>query len=219
MVLLLGWSAMHGNRHLTWGRGMGMAQLRVDGFCSLRAHRFAGNLVTVPITWPGGKLQINASVLGGGGGGHVRAEVMDEDLKPIEGMTLGDADMLAGDGIRLDQIHRTSTLLARLTGVTPHPNKPVLGRCAFQETRGSESESALPDRLQKLMRGQTIGRSVDILFGDQDIRRPRKEPLLDKRKSSAHNGMHVPSLVVSHWTNTNIGYLGHSVLLLVAKGG
>lgn len=98
-----GGPAMHGNRHLTWSRGLGMAQLRVDGFCSLRANRFAGNIVTVPITWPGGKLQINASVLGGGGGGHVRAEVLDEDLQPIEGMTLADADMLAGDGIRLDQ--------------------------------------------------------------------------------------------------------------------
>jgi 2-isopropylmalate synthase len=74
-------------------------------------------------------------------------------------------------GIQLEQIHRTSTLLARLTGVTPHPNKPVLGKCAFQETRGSEARNALPRRLQKLMRGQTIGRTVDILFGDQEMSR------------------------------------------------
>jgi hypothetical protein len=48
-------------------------------------------------------LQINASVLGGGGGGHVRTEVLDENLAHIEGMTRVDSDMLAGDGILLDQ--------------------------------------------------------------------------------------------------------------------
>ena len=98
-----GGPAMHGNRHLTWGRGLGMAQLRIDGFCSLRANRFPGMLFTRPMVWPGGKLQVNASVLGGGGGGHVRTEVLDENLAPIEGMTRADSDMLAGDGIRLDQ--------------------------------------------------------------------------------------------------------------------
>lgn len=103
MVLLLGGPAIHGNRHLPWGRGLGMAQLRVDGFCSLRANWFSGMLFTRPMVWPGGELQVNASVLGGGGGGHVLTEVLDENLAPIEVMTRVDSDMLAGDGVRLDQ--------------------------------------------------------------------------------------------------------------------
>ncbi|OQB42552.1 MAG: hypothetical protein BWY06_00587 [Candidatus Latescibacteria bacterium ADurb.Bin168] len=43
-----GGQAMHGNRHLSWGRSLGLAQLRADGFCSLRAERFRGTLVTKP---------------------------------------------------------------------------------------------------------------------------------------------------------------------------
>ena len=95
-----GGPAMHGNRHLTFGRGMGLAQLRADGFCSLRAERFAGKLFTKPFIWPGGDLLINSSVLGGSGAGGVRAEVLTEDLEPIEGLTEHDADGLHVDGVR-----------------------------------------------------------------------------------------------------------------------
>lgn len=98
-----GGPAMHGNRHLTWGRSLGLAQLRVDGFCSLRANRYPATLFTKPLTWPGGKLQVNVSVLGGGGGGSIATEVLDEDFHPIQGMGHADADLLCGDGIRLDQ--------------------------------------------------------------------------------------------------------------------
>jgi hypothetical protein len=110
-----GGPAMHGNRHVTWTRSLGLAQLRVDGFCSLRANRFPATLFTKPMVWPGGKLQVNASVLGGGGGGHICAEVLGEGLEPVDGMTRADADRLAGDGIRLDQTwqgdaHRISAM-------------------------------------------------------------------------------------------------------------
>ncbi len=102
-----GGPAMHGNRHLTFGRGIGLAQLRADGFCSLRANRFPGTLVTKPFVWPGGKLLINASALGGGGGWRdssgLRTEVLTEDLKPVEGLTREEADMISGDSIHLEQ--------------------------------------------------------------------------------------------------------------------
>ena len=97
-----GGPAMHGNRHLTFGRGIGLAQLRVDGFCSLRAKRFPGTVVTKPLVWPGGRLLINASVLGGGGNGGIRVEVLSEDLMPVGGLTLADADLVSGDGCRLE---------------------------------------------------------------------------------------------------------------------
>jgi hypothetical protein len=95
-----GGQAMHGNRHLTWGRGIGLAQLRADGFCSLRAERFPGTLVTKPFTWPGGSLIVNAACLGGTGNGTLRTEVLTEDLKPIPGLTRDDADSLGNDGTR-----------------------------------------------------------------------------------------------------------------------
>ena len=98
---------MHGNRHLTFGRAMGLAQLRADGFCSLRAHRFPGTLVTKPFTWPGGRLIINASVLGGGGGwmggGGLWTEVLGGDLRPIKGLKREDSDAVTGDGTKLVQ--------------------------------------------------------------------------------------------------------------------
>ena len=96
-------AAMHGNRHLTFGRGIGVAQLRADGFCSLRANRLPGSVVTKPFRWPGGTLQVNASVLGGGGAGSLRTEVLTEDLQPVPGLTRDEADPLRGDGIRLQQ--------------------------------------------------------------------------------------------------------------------
>jgi len=102
-----GGPAMHGNRHLTFGRAMGLAQLRADGFCSLRAHRFPGTLFTRPLTWPGGRLLVNAAVLGGGGGwigtGGLRTEVLDEGLDPIEGLGLNEAEIVTGDGTGMVQ--------------------------------------------------------------------------------------------------------------------
>ncbi len=103
-----GGPAMHGNRHLSFGRGIGLAQLRADGFCSLRANRFPGTLVTKPFVWPGGTLQVNASALGGGGNGSLRTEVLTEDLQPVSGLTWSEADGMEGDGTRITQTWKTN---------------------------------------------------------------------------------------------------------------
>jgi 2-isopropylmalate synthase len=74
--------------------------------------------------------------------------------------------------IRMDQLWRTSALVSRLTGIPPHPNKAVIGKCALPESRsgaGSEEGRSLPGHLRKLMRGVTIGRSEDTLFGDREM--------------------------------------------------
>jgi len=76
--------------------------------------------------------------------------------------------------IRMDQLWRTSTLLARLTGISPHPNKAVLGKCALPESGpadGGEEEKSLPGHLRHLLRGATIGKSEDSLFGDREMSR------------------------------------------------
>ena len=76
--------------------------------------------------------------------------------------------------IRLDQLWRTSTLLSRLTGVSPHPNKAVLGKCALPESiPGEEGEEgkSLQGHLRHLLQGTTIGRTEDSLFGDQEMSR------------------------------------------------
>ena len=112
-----GGAAMHGNRHLTFGRAIGLAQLRVDGFCSLRADRFAGTLVTKPFVWPGGKLLVNASVLGGSGGGELRTEVLTQNLNPVEGLTREDADPIRSDTVRHEQTwQKDTTTIERMKG-------------------------------------------------------------------------------------------------------
>ena len=97
-----GGAAMHGNRHLTFGRGMGLAQLRADGFCSVRAERFPGMLITKAIEWPGGSLILNAVTLGGAGNGSIRVEVLTEDLAPVPGLTGSDSDPLKGDSCKME---------------------------------------------------------------------------------------------------------------------
>ena len=112
-----GGPAMHGNRHLTHGRGIGMAQLRADGFCSLQARRFPGTIVTKPLTWPGGTLSLNFSVLGGAGNGGVQTEVLHEDLSPVEGLARADADVMRGDGTRITQTwHGDARAIERVRG-------------------------------------------------------------------------------------------------------
>ncbi len=103
------WGAptMHCNEHVTFGYGsMGAAQLRADGFCSVRASRFQGTLVTKPFVWPGGTLLVNALALGGGGHGGVKAEVLTEALSPAAGLGKEEADVFRGDGTRLVQSWR-----------------------------------------------------------------------------------------------------------------
>jgi 2-isopropylmalate synthase len=76
--------------------------------------------------------------------------------------------------IRLDQLWRTSALLSRLTGISPHPNKAVIGKCALAGSSpgaGGDEGKALPGHLRQLFRGATIGRSEDSLFGDQEMSR------------------------------------------------
>ncbi len=71
--------------------------------------------------------------------------------------------------LRLDRLAGASTLLARLTGVPLHPNKPVLGRQAFEAGRGADARQALDERLRGLLSPQTIGRVEDALFSDQAV--------------------------------------------------
>jgi 2-isopropylmalate synthase len=71
--------------------------------------------------------------------------------------------------LRLDRLASASAMLARLTGVPPHPNKPILGRQAFEAGRGADARQALDSRLRALLDPKTIGRVEDTLFSDQEV--------------------------------------------------
>jgi 2-isopropylmalate synthase len=64
-------------------------------------------------------------------------------------------------GIRLEEIARTSRLFDSLTGIRTHPNKPIIGQCAFVPAAGGFSGTSLDPAMKALMQTKTIGRGID----------------------------------------------------------
>lgn len=64
-------------------------------------------------------------------------------------------------GIKLEEIGRTARLFDSLTGVRTHPNKPIIGQCAFMPVPGGFSGRSLAPDMRRLMRDATIGRPPD----------------------------------------------------------
>jgi len=78
-------------------------------------------------------------------------------------------------GIRLDEIARTSRLFDSLTGIRTHPNKPIIGQCAFVPAAGGFSGTSLDPAMKGLLQEKTIGRGIDeaqIEPEPQEERRP-----------------------------------------------
>jgi 2-isopropylmalate synthase len=61
-------------------------------------------------------------------------------------------------GVHLDQIAPTAHLLDSLTGIRTHPNKSIIGQCAFMPAVGGFSGASLEPALRGLLQGSTIGR-------------------------------------------------------------
>jgi len=61
-------------------------------------------------------------------------------------------------GIHLEEIGRTARLFDSLTGVHTHPNKPVIGQCAFVPVAGGFPGDPRDAKLHELFQEKTIGR-------------------------------------------------------------
>ncbi len=72
-------------------------------------------------------------------------------------------------GVHLERLARTAGLLGRLTGLSPAPMKPIIGRFAFRDFRGSNARQSVRPPLDSLLQDRTIGRSQDVLFGGQEM--------------------------------------------------
>ena len=86
--------------HVTSMLQLGLAELRVDGFCGLRATKFPGYIFTKPMIWPGGELELNLSDLGGGGNGNIKTEVLTDTMEVIDGFTAANSNNLSRSGIQ-----------------------------------------------------------------------------------------------------------------------
>ena len=98
--------------------------LRTDGFVSVHAGHQAGQLVTVPWTFGGSKLEINYST---SAAGSVQVEIQDPEGHPLEGFTLEACGRIVGDEIARYVTWKDSTAVDDLSG------KPVRLRFVLSE--------------------------------------------------------------------------------------
>ena len=70
--------------------------MRIDGFVSLNAPLAGGEMVTRPMVFAGGRLQINYATSAAGG---IWVELQDADGKPLEGFSKSDCHEVFGDEI------------------------------------------------------------------------------------------------------------------------
>ena len=93
----------HGGQFPEEYGAIGLAVMRVDGFCSIQAREGAGGLLTKPMTWVDGDLLINADprreITGHHtndttDGGRIRVEVRGEQNHPIEGFRFEDSSQI-----------------------------------------------------------------------------------------------------------------------------
>ncbi|MHB0874819.1 MAG: glycoside hydrolase family protein [Anaerolineae bacterium] len=97
-------------RHLRHGASypnresrIGVATSRIDGFVSIEGGPEEGRLLTIPVTWPGGDLAINADTRTGAAdffrlyGGTLRVAVLDGEGHEVSGFGLKESIPFVGD--------------------------------------------------------------------------------------------------------------------------
>ncbi len=98
--------------------------LRIDGFVSVAAGMSGGELLTKPLVFEGGKLEINFAT---SAAGSVRVEIQDAAGKPINGFTLADSADLFGDDLDRQVSWKAGPDVSKLAG------KPVRLRFVLKD--------------------------------------------------------------------------------------
>lgn len=99
-------------------------ELRLDGFASVHAGYAGGEMMTKPIRFRGGQLEMNYST---SAAGSVRVEIQDEAGQPLAGYSLADARESIGDEIVGGAIWKAGPSVAALAG------KPVRLKFALKD--------------------------------------------------------------------------------------
>jgi len=77
--------------------GIGLATVRLDGFAAIEGGAAAGALLTRPMRLSGTHLLVNAEC---SEVGYVAVEVLDQEGRPVDGLTRDEADHVTGDSVR-----------------------------------------------------------------------------------------------------------------------
>lgn len=98
--------------------------LRLDGFVSVNAPLEGGEFITRPLTFKGGRLEINCAT---SAAGQIRVELQDADGNPLPGFALDDCEPVWGDYIA--HIVRWKNQL----DLSAHAGRPVRLRFAMSD--------------------------------------------------------------------------------------
>ena len=110
--------------------GIGRAAVRLDGFVAAEAGFAGGELVTRPLRFDGPRLELNADT---GGGGWVRAELQDENGRPLEGFSAADSIPVSGNSVRLAAAWNSAG--GQRTDVSGLAGRPVKIRFLMRDCR------------------------------------------------------------------------------------
>ena len=89
--------------------------LRLDGFASAYAGHVGGELLTTPVTFSGGELEINFST---SAGGCVQVEIQDADGVPLPGYAVGECPEMIGDAVERIVSWKSGSDVSKLAGKT-----------------------------------------------------------------------------------------------------
>lgn len=98
--------------------------LRLDGFASINAPYSGGEMVTVPLTFSGDRLELNYAT---SAAGQLQLEIQDTKGKPIPGFALQDSAVLIGDRIAGEARWKSGADIGALAG------KPVRIRFVMRD--------------------------------------------------------------------------------------
>jgi len=87
--------------------------LRLDGFVSVHAPMSGGELITKPLTFTGGRLEMNFAT---SAAGDIRAEIQDAAGKPLPGFTLDDCPPMFGDTIERTVAWKSGSDVSKIVG-------------------------------------------------------------------------------------------------------
>ncbi|MDB4679999.1 MAG: hypothetical protein P8M30_03960 [Planctomycetaceae bacterium] len=95
------------------GNALRRYTLRLDGFVSVSAGWKGGSLLTKPLIFAGGELQLNFST---SAAGAIHVEFQDIDGKPIEGFTREDCAVIFGDSVSRTVTWKSEANVSALEG-------------------------------------------------------------------------------------------------------